>query len=107
MKKNFDKAYESYKYRLISKGKPYMSKFEFIQSRIYGEKKKDGQFKPDWNKPNKRLPLIWLTKYQTVDQLLNKQMELIEKIRTIPKRRSQYTQQLDKVNLALDLIRKE
>ena len=102
-------AYFSYRYRCQKAGKPFMTVDEFWKSRKKGEKKKDGSFKPDWNKPDKRFPLMWLQKYGTVELLEERQKELMLSIvdPLKSKRVQQHKNQLKRVNLALDILRGE
>jgi len=102
-------AYFSYRWRCQKAGKPFMTVEEFWKSRKKGEKKKDGSFKPDWNKPDKRLPLMWMKKYDSIEKLEAKQRELMFRIIDPNKsnRVQQHKDQLKRVNLALDILRGE
>ncbi len=71
-------AYYSYRRRCIITNKPYMTLKEFNHSRLVGEKRKDGRYKPLWNKTGSRLPLVWLSRYNSRDKLLKRSEDLFK-----------------------------
>jgi len=71
-------AYFSYRRRCVIANKPYMTLEEFNHSRKVGEKRKDGSFKPLWNITGSRLPMVWLSRYNSKGKLLKRSEELFE-----------------------------
>ena len=98
-------AYYSYRRRCAISGKPYMTLSEFQESRKNGKKRSDGSYLPEWSIANKRPLLMWLSKYDSIDKLNLRKIEIMQNMLTCPGRKSKYKNQLKRVEIALDLIK--
>ncbi len=84
-----------------------MSLPQFKLSRKYGPKRKDGSFKPLWNRKNKRPLLIWLSIYDNKEKLTKRKSFLNEKLNSniSSSNKIMIKSQIKKINLALNLFK--
>lgn len=104
-KRSKNDAYYSYRWRCQKAGKPFMTVEEFWHSRKTGPKKKDGSYLPEWNRKGTRVPLIWMSKFNSLDKLKSRRVELLNNLLTNTSRRQQIRNQLYLVELVIDFMK--
>jgi len=105
--RSINDPYYSYRRRCILNNKPYMSLSQFKLSRKNGPKRKNGSFKPVWNRKNKRPLLIWLSIYDNEEKLIERKTFLNKKLNSniSSSNKSMIKKQIKKINLALNLFK--